>query len=124
VADNWHLIEDVQKKGQNEMQARAFVPVDSTWFSGHFPGAPILPGIALIDMAMQVVNLGLSAKGEKIIITALKRVRFTQPAMPGDKLSVHITSDEAEAEKAYSFKIANKDDDVICSGVFLAATIK
>lgn len=123
MADNWHLIEDVQTKGQGEIEARAFVPVDSTWFSGHFPGTPILPGIALIDMAMQAVNISLSAKGEKIIITALKRVRFTKPALPGDKLSVHIASDEAASEKAYSFKIAGKDD-VICSGVFVAATIK
>ena len=123
MTDNWHLIEDVQVKGQGELEARAFVPVDSTWFSGHFPGTPILPGIALIDMAMQVVNISLAAKGEKIIITALKRVRFTKPVLPGDNLLVHIACDEADAEKAYSFKIASKDD-VICSGVFVAATIK
>jgi len=61
------------------------VPPDHPAFAGHFPGAPILPGVVLLDMAMQVI-----AKTSGIMLDRceLNSVKFLNPAIPGDELVI------------------------------------
>jgi 3-hydroxymyristoyl/3-hydroxydecanoyl-(acyl carrier protein) dehydratase len=98
------------------------VQADSPWFSGHFPGEPILPGIALVYIAEQAIIQYALAKGEQIQLHTLKRVRFTQPVRPGETLSLNIIGEEAGEEILFSFKITNKEN-IVCSGAIVAKKI-
>ena len=119
MKNQWQLLKDVKEKGLDEIEASADVPTDSLWFSGHFPGEPILPGVALVHLAEQaIVRLALE-KGEDIQLSGLKKVRFTQPVRPGEKLSVMIQSSGESAEIFYSFKIICQEK-VVCSGLIVA----
>jgi 3-hydroxyacyl-[acyl-carrier-protein] dehydratase len=122
VEDQWRLLQEVRTKEQNQIEAGALVPTDSLWFSGHFPGEPILPGIALINMAWQAIVQDAGTRDEKIQLDALKRVRFTQPVRPGENLSVFIVCDEFAEQVLYSFKVVRAEN-VICSGVIAARKI-
>lgn len=119
----WQLLQDAQSKEQNQIEAQAFVPTDSPWFSGHFPREPILPGIALIHLVWQTIVRDAGEKGEEIGLDSLKRVRFTQPVRPGENLSVIITGGEPGEETLYSFKVVGQEN-VICSGVIAAGKKK
>ena len=123
VEDHWQLLQEVQTKEQNQIEGAAFVPTDSLWFSGHFPGEPILPGIALVHLVWQVIVRDAQKRSEEIRLDTLKRVRFTQPVRPGEHLSVIITSSEVGAGTLYSFKVVSKEN-VICSGLIAATKIK
>jgi 3-hydroxyacyl-[acyl-carrier-protein] dehydratase len=123
MQDHWQLLRQVQSKEQNEIEAQAFVPNDSLWFSGHFPGEPILPGVALVHLVWQAIARHAGEKSEEIKLDTLKRVRFTRPVRPGDKLSIFITGDEAGEETSYSFKVICEEN-VICSGLIAARKIK
>jgi 3-hydroxyacyl-[acyl-carrier-protein] dehydratase len=119
VEDNWQLIQEVRQEEQNELTAEAFVPTDSLWFSGHFPGEPILPGIALIHLVWQAIVQAAGKRSEEIMLDKLKRVRFTQPVRPGEKLSVLVTCGEPDEETSYSFKVMGRGN-VVCSGLIAA----
>lgn len=119
MEDQWQLLEEVQSQEQGLIKAEAFVPTDSLWFSGHFPGEPILPGVALIHLVWQAIVRSTGEKNEEIVLGTLKRVRFTQPVRPGEKLSVLITYGSPGEETSYSFKVIGQGN-VICSGLIAA----
>jgi 3-hydroxymyristoyl/3-hydroxydecanoyl-(acyl carrier protein) dehydratase len=122
LESQWSLLKEIKAVNHNYIEALADVPADSPWFSGHFPGEPILPGIALIYMAEQAISHGALAKGEQVQLHTLKRVRFIQPVRPGETLSLNIVSEEAGEEILFSFKITNKEN-IVCSGAIIAKKI-
>jgi 3-hydroxyacyl-[acyl-carrier-protein] dehydratase len=122
VEDQWQLLTDVKTVEPNSIEAHAFVPASSLWFSGHFPGEPILPGMALVHVVWQAIVREAGKRAEEITLTKLKRVRFTQPVRPGDHISVLITVIEEGSESTYSFKVVSGEN-VICSGGIAAKKI-
>lgn len=64
------------------------VPVDHPAFAGHFPGNPILPGVALLDVALQKIA---GASGIAPDICEISSVKFLSPAAPGDELVIRHT---------------------------------
>lgn len=57
--------------------------LDQAWpvFAGHFPGAPVLPGAALLDWAMQAL-----AEREPGVAWQCAWAKFPRAAVPGDWL--------------------------------------
>jgi 3-hydroxymyristoyl/3-hydroxydecanoyl-(acyl carrier protein) dehydratase len=61
------------------------IPLDHPAFAGHFPGSPILPGVVLLDLALQAI-----ADANNIVLNqcTLNSVKFIYPARPGDMLTI------------------------------------
>jgi 3-hydroxyacyl-[acyl-carrier-protein] dehydratase len=60
------------------------VPQGGPLFEGHFPGRPILPGIAELALVASALSPG-GAQGD---VTAIPFVRFRGLVLPGDRLEV------------------------------------
>ena len=56
---------------------------ESAVYSGHFPGYPITPGVALAQIARE---LGREQTGSPLEIKASKNIKFLIPATPGTEL--------------------------------------
>ncbi len=111
---HWHLINDPDHFGENEITCKASVQEGSLWFSGHFPGDPILPGIAQLAMVFDAIQKVHTGSRE---ISEIRRVRFKQVIRPGDTMELTITS-SVESSDHYSFKIMIKGD-LACSGTMI-----
>ena len=61
------------------------VPPDHPAFTGHFPGTPILPGVVLLDMALQIIA---KTSGIALDLCEIGSVKFLSPARPGDELLI------------------------------------
>ena len=61
------------------------VPDNHPAFSGHFPNMPILPGVVLLDIALQVIS---DANGIALNHCSINTVKFIYPARPGDVLNI------------------------------------
>jgi len=92
------------------MHVSVTIGEDSPWFSGHFPGDPILPGIAQLKMVADLIVT--SGKGQ-MRMAGLSRVKFRKIVRPGDLLDIYVECGEAPDQ--YSFKITSGNEDV-CSG--------
>jgi acyl carrier protein len=92
------------------MSATVATAAESPWFSGHFPGDPILPGIAQLKMVADLI----SASGPDVMhLTGLSRVKFRKIVRPDEKLDIQVT--RTGREDQYIFKITSGDEEV-CSG--------
>ena len=61
------------------------IDVDDAWFEGHFPGRPILPGVAQLALVLD----GLSkAQGRPVAVTGIAFARMRLPVIPGDRLQL------------------------------------
>ena len=61
------------------------VPKDHPAFAGHFPGTPILPGVVLLDIALQAIA---DISGIALDTCEISSVKFLSPAKPGDELTI------------------------------------
>jgi 3-hydroxymyristoyl/3-hydroxydecanoyl-(acyl carrier protein) dehydratase len=59
-------------------------------FSGHFPGKPILPGVAQITAAACTAG-----RGELLPVRRIERCKFLRPVLPGETIRVRA---EVKAE--------------------------
>jgi 3-hydroxyacyl-[acyl-carrier-protein] dehydratase len=75
------------------------VPADHPAFAGHFPGTPILPGVVLLDAALQIIADACEIALDSYEISSVK---FTSPAGPGSELMIRHT---ASASGTISFNI-------------------
>lgn len=72
------------------------VSISETFFQGHFPSMPIMPGVLEIEsMAQTACILALLSNpemiGEKLPnLTGLDKVKFRKPVVPGDQLILKI----------------------------------
>lgn len=64
------------------------VPPDHPAFAGHFPGTPILPGVVLLDVALQIIA---DTSGIALDLCEISTVKFLSPASPGDELLIQHT---------------------------------
>jgi 3-hydroxymyristoyl/3-hydroxydecanoyl-(acyl carrier protein) dehydratase len=63
------------------------VPADHPAFAGHFPGAPIVPGVMLLDTVIHAVANTTDALFDSFEI---RSVKFLSPARPADELTIEF----------------------------------
>jgi 3-hydroxyacyl-[acyl-carrier-protein] dehydratase len=110
----WHSVQNPVQTGPNEISAVATFERDSLWFDGHFPGAPILPGIAQLAIVSDILKWHAGQLGSSVLIFTLSRVRFRQFIRPDDTVAVTITLDGNDPS-AFKFKIISGGQ-AACSG--------
>lgn len=77
------------------------VTINEEFFSGHYPGQPIMPGVLILEAMAQLGGILLSRElehtGKVAVLLSVDKVKFRRPVMPGDQLIL-----EAEAIRVKS----------------------
>ncbi len=110
----WYSLRNADILSSNEIIMEAEVRPDSPWFSGHFPGEPILPGIAQLEMALDAIK---RLNQKNLRISAVKRVRFKQVIRPDDKLRITVAPHKKDA-LSYPFRII-VNGGLVSSGILM-----
>ncbi|HEY8192207.1 MAG TPA: 3-hydroxyacyl-ACP dehydratase FabZ [Alphaproteobacteria bacterium] len=72
------------------------VTMNEPQFQGHFPQAPVMPGVLIIESMAQtaacmVVNtLGKESEGKLVYFMTIDEARFRKPVVPGDTMHIHV----------------------------------
>jgi 3-hydroxyacyl-[acyl-carrier-protein] dehydratase len=103
--------------------AAARFPGDSAWFSGHFPGNPIVPGVALIALAAEAVVEKERGEGRSVAITGVRRVRFRLPVGPDDEVTLETARMPNPKGPAYAFNVCLAGE-TACSGILTAEIVR
>jgi len=82
---SWHIVKKTHLAPSEKISATVTVPANSPWFSGHFPGNPVLPAIAQISI---VFDLICQAVQKPIILKTFHRVKFKRIILPDEEMDI------------------------------------
>src|SRR5688572_17622292 len=66
------------------------------FFEGHFPGAPVMPGVLLMEGLAQAAGIWLlkdapDPRRLEVYLVGIDDAKFRRPAVPGDQLRLEVT---------------------------------
>ena len=72
------------------------VTMNEQVFEGHFPGAPVYPGVYIIEAMAQAGAVLLfrevkDRENKLLFFTGIEEARFRKPVTPGDQLRLEVT---------------------------------
>ena len=93
------------------------VTVSEEFFQGHFPGAPLMPGVLMIETLAQVATILLTQPGNeraaaRAYLRGVDNAKFRLPVVPGDRLRLEVTMGPRRARIARAHATAFIGDDV------------
>ena len=91
------LVDRVESITKDErITAIKAVTINESFFAGHFPGRPILPGVLIVEALAQaagvlaVESLGLAGSGKLVYFMAIDGAKFRTPVEPGCLLKLEV----------------------------------
>lgn len=78
---------------KNNIVATKCVTINEEFFQGHFPEAPIMPGVLILEALAQTGGILIHEKGfyeKTAVLLSVNNAKFRRPAMPGDTLVMHV----------------------------------
>jgi acyl-coenzyme A synthetase/AMP-(fatty) acid ligase len=93
------VLEQVEVDGEWSLQLA--VPPDLAYFSGHFPKAPVLPGVVQMEWALKLGQqlMDLPAK-----FAGMEVLKFQQLVRPGDEVQLHLRFDPARGKLYFAYR--------------------
>ena len=81
----------------SHIKAYKNVTFNEPFFQGHFPDAPIMPGVLILEALAQTGGLlaaaGMGDLDDKLFLfTGLDAVKFRRPVVPGDRLDLECSN--------------------------------
>jgi UDP-N-acetylglucosamine acyltransferase len=92
------------------------VSVNEEFFQGHFPGAPTLPGVLMIETLAQVATVLLmngTPGGARAFLRGVDNAKFRLPVVPGDRLRLEVTLGRRRTSLARAHGAAYLGDRVV-----------
>src|SRR5881296_2534400 len=72
------------------------VTVNEEFFQGHFPGAPVLPGVMMLESLSQVAAMLLlhrdqASPNARVYLRGINDAKFRRQVFPGDRLRLEVS---------------------------------
>lgn len=94
------------------------VTVNEPYFSGHFPGNPIMPGVLQLEMLAQAAGICLllcpQFEGRLALLAGIEKARFKRPVVPGDQLVIEVEVTKVRGSMGWIKGTASVDNKVVC----------
>lgn len=70
------------------------VTMNESFFQGHFPGNPIMPGVLIVEALAQTAGvLAIKTSGKSdmnVYFMSIEKAKFRKPVVPGDQLRFEV----------------------------------
>lgn len=93
------ILEQAETEGEWNLQLS--VPPDLAYFSGHFPKAPVLPGVVQVEWAL---NLGRQLLNLPGAFAGMEVLKFQQLVRPGDEVQLHLRFDPERGKLYFAYR--------------------
>lgn len=80
------------------------IPHDLAYFSGHFPSAPVLPGVVQVDWALHLAQQHMSLPSD---FAGMEVLKFQQLVRPADEVSLSLRFEPEKNKLYFAFTMAD-----------------
>lgn len=97
------FIDEIVSESPDGLVARRTWRADEDFYKGHYPGAPITPGVLLCEAVFQAGALYLSRNADGAqpggvpLLVKISDVRFRNPVYPGDTITIEVRKKDLTA---------------------------
>ena len=105
------------------------VSVNEPYFMGHFPDAPIMPGVLIIESCAQLCSLVIDdggksrEEGRLYVLLKVDGFKFVKPVIPGDTLDITVTATRINKVLAVFDAVVKVDGNVYAKGSMTFTTV-
>jgi len=104
------------------------VTFNEPFFLGHFPGAPVMPGVLIIEALAQaaavLILLEVEDRRQKLVyFTGIDECRFRRPVVPGDQLRLELDVLRLRPRAAKMRAVATVDGEVAAEATLMSAMV-
>jgi 3-hydroxyacyl-[acyl-carrier-protein] dehydratase len=106
------------------------VSFNEPFFTGHFPGKPVLPGVLILEAMAQATGIlaftmvGKPQADELYYFASIDNARFKRPVVPGDQLILDVEYLKERRGIAKFTGVASVNGEVVCSADLMCAKRK
>ena len=105
------------------------VTMNEPFFQGHFPGAPVMPGVLVIEaMAQAGAVLLLSDipdRASKLVyFTGIDQARFRRPVVPGDQIRLNVSVMKLRARTCKMRGLADVGGELVAEAEIMSALVE
>lgn len=113
------FVDEIVDADEAGLVARRTWRADEDFYKGHYPGAPITPGVLLCEAVFQAAACFMALKarasgaspGEGVpLIAKISEVRFRNPVYPGDTVMLEVKLKDAMGGFTMLSGLARKTD--------------
>jgi UDP-N-acetylglucosamine acyltransferase len=105
------------------------VTVNEEFFQGHFPGAPTLPGVLMLESLSQVAAILLLQRDgappdTRVYLLGVNGAKFRRQVVPGDRLRLEISLGRRRSSLARANAVAYVGDQVVAEAELLLGLVR
>lgn len=109
------MLDEVKEITESGAVGYKHVSMNEPHFRGHFPNAPVMPGVLVMESLCQLAQLWSGHEG-LLRMTKIKKLRFRRPTVPGDLLKLEIELVERDENEVVLKVLATVEDEPALTG--------
>ncbi len=119
------FVDKIQEQTNQYIKAYKQINPDESFFKGHYPNHPIMPGVLICESIFQTGAILISKRiggfpSGVPVLTRIQNVKFKNPVYPGDQLEMEVHHIEAVGPAHYMKGKAFVNGKPACSVEFTA----
>ena len=122
------MVDRITEYDENHVTGYKNVTINESFFQGHFPEEPVMPGVLILESMGQVasvlagIKIAESQNIKTVFLAGVDKARFRRPVRPGDQL---VTKAELTRVRGISGKAkvtGYVDNEIVAEAEFLFIT--
>src|SRR5262245_38726040 len=122
------LVDAITEHEPGRLVAVKNVTVSEEFFQGHFPGAPLMPGVLMLESLSQVAAILLVDRGDappntRVYLRGVNDAKFRRQVVPGDRLRLEVALGRRRRSLARARATAYLGDQVVAECELLLGVV-